>query len=78
MPEGRGAAIGWFESNLPHVKCPHCGEVIQGMGVMGAGLEPAGRTKREIEEQKSRDRMEDVNASTRPGEVTLADLRRKR
>lgn len=35
------------------------------------------RTDSERRQQQSRDRMEDVNASTRPNDVTLAEIRRR-
>lgn len=46
------------------------------MGVMGPGTE-WGKTPAERKQDQRQARMEDVNKSTRPGEVTIADLRRK-
>lgn len=46
------------------------------MGVMGPGIE-WGKTPAERKQDQRRARMEDVNKSTRPGEVTIADLKRK-
>ncbi len=43
----------------------------------GRGVERS-LTDKERRQQESRDRMEDVNDSTRPNQVTMADLKRGR
>jgi len=45
-------------------------------GQFGRGVERV-PTDKERRQQQSRDRMEDVNASTRPNQVTMADVKRR-
>lgn len=47
------------------------------MGVFSRGTETSQPSQQERANQQSRDRMTDANDSTRPGEVTLSDLKRK-
>ena len=75
-PEGRGAAVGWFKSSLPHVKCPNCETEID-MSQFGRGDERV-QSAGEIKRQQSRDKIADANQSTRPGEITLAELQGRR
>jgi hypothetical protein len=65
-----------FDSPARSVKCPHCGEGID-VSQFGRGDEKV-QSAQERQRQQSRDRYEDVNASTRPNEVTMADLKRRK
>lgn len=77
---------GGIESSRGHVKtiivengecrCPHCGEEID-VGQFGRGDERS-QSASERRKQQSKDRMEDVNESTRPGQVTMADLKERK
>ena len=62
-----------------HVICPHCErEIDVASGQFGGGQERATPTNEDRAKQRTNDRYEDVNQSTRPGDVNLADLKKGR